>query len=162
AARGVRRDRGGGPVRRLGDACADDAERRRLAVEDHGFVARYGAARLRTYFAIMSNSRLTRSPRLAVPRFVRRSVSGFSAAPSEPSVVRDSVSFETSVRSAPPRSGSTVRQTPLTATLSPRSNGSSNVARRRRRAPLSSRSSDSIVPLLMMMPVNIGSGIGGD
>ena len=57
-----------------------------------------------------------------------------------------------------PRCGSTVRQTPFTATLSPRSKGSSNVARRRSRAPLSSRSSDSIVPLLMMMPVNMAHG----
>src|SRR5437763_5279817 len=81
ATRRVRRDRRGGPVRRLGHAGAEDAERRRLAIEDHERCARYGAVRLRTYFAIMSNSRLTWSPRLAVPRFVRRSVSGIRAAP---------------------------------------------------------------------------------
>src|SRR6266498_3137253 len=49
----------------------------------------------------------------------------------------------------------TVRHTPLTARLSPRSNGSSALVRMRSRAPASSFSSASMMPLVWMSPVNI-------
>src|SRR5437870_10076376 len=56
AARAVRRDDGGRPIRRLGDGDALQAEVGRLAVDDQAgaFPAAYGATRVRTYFAIMS------------------------------------------------------------------------------------------------------------
>ncbi len=72
-----------GPERRLGHDCPRESQLGGLSVEDHPerIPARYGATRLRTYFASMSSSRLTLSPTRAVPSVVRRSVSGMSAAP---------------------------------------------------------------------------------
>src|SRR5262249_30951078 len=80
ASRTVRRDGGSGPKWRSGNRASLNAELLRLAIEDQVRIARYGVTSVRTYFAIRSNSRFTRSPMRAVPRVVRRRVSGIKAA----------------------------------------------------------------------------------
>src|SRR5205807_2830310 len=76
----VRSDGRRGPERRLRNRTPYHPELLRLSIDDQVFAIRYGATRVRTYLAIMSNSRLTRSPMRAVPSVVRRKVSGMSAA----------------------------------------------------------------------------------
>src|SRR5262249_21188699 len=62
ASRTVRRDGGSGPKWRSGNRASLNAELLRLAIEDQVRIARYGVTSVRTYFAIRSNSRFTRSP----------------------------------------------------------------------------------------------------
>src|SRR5438552_12813711 len=93
---------------------------------------------------------LRRSPSLSARSTFRRRPSG-----SRPSVVRASVSGETSAMNRAPARRTTVRQAPLTATLSPRASRASGrgVAMvRRAPAPLGSRRSRWAVA--WMMPVN--------
>src|SRR5260221_6709246 len=113
ASSAVWRDRRRRPERRLGHGRPRELQVRRLAIENHPerIPARYGATRLRTYFAIMSSSRFTRSPTRAVPRLVRRRVSGMSAAPK----VDRSSSLINAPSGSPPSGSMMVRETPSTA-----------------------------------------------
>src|SRR5262245_44428173 len=86
-------------------------------------------------------SRLIRSPAWSSPRLVRRSVSG--------------PAWKEQVRAVRP---TTVRQQPLTATLSPTASSPAKGAARTSRQPSASASTRSTVPRASTSPVNMTSG----